>query len=97
MTYADEPFDINVRLTNIDEQLEQLGEEIDLIRTVQNANRREMRASSQTVGRLERTVTQLADIARSHQQALRISQENIDRVWQYLESQIRNNGNGNNS
>jgi hypothetical protein len=97
MTNAGQPEDIAVRLSNIDEQLEQLGDEIDLIRTIQNANRRETRVNSQTTARLERTVTQLADIARNHQQALRISQENIDRIWQYLESQIRNNGNGNNS
>ena len=94
---AGQPEEGAARLNSIDEQLEQLGDEIDLIRTIQNANRRETRTNSQTTARLERTVTQLVDIARSHQQALRISQENIDRIWQYLESQIRSGGNGNNS
>ena len=63
MTNA-QPEDVTARLDNIDEQLEQLGDEIDLIRTIQNANRREIRATSQTAARLERTVTQLADIVR---------------------------------
>ena len=69
-----------------------MGDEIDLIRTIQNANRRETRANSQTAARLERTVAQLADIAREHQQALLISQQNFDRIWQYLLTQ---GGNGN--
>lgn len=63
MTNADQPQDIKARLDDIDERLEQLGDEIDLIRTIQNANRRETRANSQTAARLERTVAQLADIA----------------------------------
>lgn len=92
MTNADQPQDITARLDDIDERLEQLGDELDLIRTIQNANRRETRANSQTAARLERTVTQLADIAREHQQALRISQQNFDRIWEYLLGQ---SGNGN--
>jgi len=92
MTNADQPQDITPRLNDIDERLEQLGDEIDLIRTIQNANRREIRANSQTSARLERTVAQLADIAREHQQALRISQQNFDRIWEYL---LRQGGNGN--
>lgn len=92
MTNADQPQDITVRLNDIDDRLEQLGDEIDLIRTIQNANRREIRANSQTSARLERTVAQLADIAREHQQALRISQQNFDRIWEYL---LRQGGNGN--
>jgi predicted metalloenzyme YecM len=92
MTNTEQPQDITQRLASIDEQLEQLGDEIDLIRTIQNANRRETRANSQTAARLERTVAQLADIARDHQQALRISQQNFDRIWEYL---LRQSGNGN--
>jgi deoxyribose-phosphate aldolase len=42
------PEDITARLDNIDQQLEQLGDEIDLIPTIQNGNRREIRATSQT-------------------------------------------------
>ncbi|WP_061390675.1 hypothetical protein, partial [Salmonella enterica] len=71
MTNADQPQNITARLDDIDERLEQLGDELDLIRTIQNANRRETRGLSQTAARLERTVAQLADIAREHQQALR--------------------------
>ncbi len=63
MTNA-QPEDITARLDSIEEQLEQLGDEIDLIRTIQNGNRRETRANSQTTARLERTVTQLADTVR---------------------------------
>ncbi|WP_292750713.1 hypothetical protein [Nostoc sp. NMS4] len=39
-------------------------------------------------------VTQLADIARGHQQALKISQQNFDRIWKYL---LRQGGNRNTS
>lgn len=103
MTNAEQPQDITQRLASIDEQLEQLGDEIDLIRTIQNANRRETRANSQTAARLERTVAQLADIARDHQLALRLASQNaerdqavfqaeIRRVWEYL---LQQGGNGN--
>ncbi|MGL5065943.1 MAG: hypothetical protein ACRC62_38735 [Microcoleus sp.] len=100
MTNADQPpEDIAARLSNIDEQLEQIGDELDLIRTIQNANRREVRANSQTAARLERTVTHLANIARDHQAALRslerdreVFQAEIQRIWEYLLSQ-RSNGN----
>lgn len=40
MTNADQP-DITARLNEIDERLEQLGDELDLIRTIQNGMRRE--------------------------------------------------------
>lgn len=92
MTKANQPHDITPRLDDIDDRLEQLGDELDLIRTIQNANRREIRANSQTSARLERTVAQLADIAREHQQVLRISQQNFDHIWEYL---LRQGGNGN--
>jgi predicted metalloenzyme YecM len=92
MTNADQPQDITARLSSIDEQLEEIADELDLIRTIQNANRREVRANSQTTARLERTVTQLASIARDHQAALRILEQENRRVWEYLLSQ---SGNGN--
>jgi hypothetical protein len=63
MTNSDQPQDINDRLNNIDTRLEELGDEIDLIGTIQNANRRETHANSQTATCLEQTVAQLADIA----------------------------------
>lgn len=102
MTNAEQP-DINARLDDIDTRLEELGDEIDLIRTIQNANRRETRANSQTAARLERTVAQLADIARDHQRGLRIAQQDaerdrqvfqaeIRRIWEYL---LQQGGNGN--
>ena len=48
------------------------------------------RGSLQTTARLERTVTQLANIARDHQVALRVVerrevfQAEIRRIWEYL-------------
>jgi predicted nucleic acid-binding Zn-ribbon protein len=103
MTHAEQPEDINTRLNTIDEQLEQLGDEIDLIRTIQNANRREVRATSQTAARLERSITRLEEIARLHQQGLRIAQQEaerdreifqteIRRIWEYLLRQSSNGG-----
>ena len=83
------PEDITARLDSIDEQLEQLGDEIDLIRTIQNGNRREVRANSQTLTRLERTTTQLADIARDHQIALRIASQDAERDRQQFQAEIR--------
>ena len=92
MTNANKPQDITPQLADIDDRLERLGDELDLIRTIQNANRRKIRAKSQTSARLERTVAQLADIAGEHQQALRINQQNFDRPGEYLfqESSNRN-------
>ena len=48
MTSADQPQEITARLDDIDTRLEELGDELDVIRTIQNANRRETRANSQT-------------------------------------------------
>ena len=84
MTNA-QPEDITARLDNIDEQLEQLGDEIDLIRTIQNGNRREIRATSQTAARLEQTSTRLAAIAHDHQIALRILSQEAERDRQQAE------------
>jgi len=66
--------DISARMDDIDSRLDQLGDEIDLVRTIQDGVRRETRSNSQALARLERTVTNLADIARLHQQALRQSE-----------------------
>jgi predicted ribosome quality control (RQC) complex YloA/Tae2 family protein len=61
-----QPIDeINVKLNDFGTQLEQLGDEIDLLRTIQDANRRELRFTSQSLARLERIVTQLADTVRN--------------------------------
>ena len=79
MSNAEQPEDINTRLNTIDEQLEQLAHEIDLIRTIQNANRREVRATSQTTARLQRSITRLEEIPRLHQQGLRIAQQEAER------------------
>ncbi|QLE59738.1 hypothetical protein FD725_29635 (plasmid) [Nostoc sp. TCL26-01] len=74
---------------------------MDLLCTVQNANRRETRGNSQTIARLERTIRELAEIARLHQQGLREAQRDaerdrelfqmeIRRIWEYLRD--RNGG-----
>lgn len=101
MTNALPPEDISARFDNIDTRLEEIGDELDVLRTVQNANRRETRGNSQTIARLERTIRELADIARLHQEALRVAQtdaerdrvvfqEEIRRIWEYLRD--RNGG-----
>ncbi|BDA71634.1 hypothetical protein CAL7716_058000 [Calothrix sp. PCC 7716] len=103
MTNTNQPQNISARLDDVDARLEQLGDEIDIIRTIQDSVRRETRINSQTGARLERTVTQLADIARDHQLVLRLSnqdaerdrevfQAEIRRIWEYL---LRQGGNGN--
>ncbi|WP_016951085.1 hypothetical protein [Anabaena sp. PCC 7108] len=74
MTNSQPLEDISARLDDIDSRLDQLGDEIDLVRTIQEGVRRETRSNSQALARLERTVTNLADIARLHQQALRQSE-----------------------
>ncbi|HLO89400.1 MAG TPA: hypothetical protein VK203_30935 [Nostocaceae cyanobacterium] len=74
MTNSQPSEDITTRLDDIDNRLEQLGDELDLVRTIQEGVRRETRYNSQALARLERTVTNLADIARLHQQSLRQSE-----------------------
>ncbi|WP_179051789.1 hypothetical protein [Nostoc sp. TCL26-01] len=101
MTNAGQPEDIGLRFENIDTRLEEIGDELDLLCTVQNANRRETRGNSQTIARLERTIRELAEIARLHQQGLREAQRDaerdrelfqmeIRRIWEYLRD--RNGG-----
>ena len=84
MTNAFPPEDISTRFDNIDTRLEEIGDELDLLRTVQNANRRETRGNSQTIARLERTIRELADIARLHQEGLRAAQRDAERDRQTI-------------
>ncbi|MDZ8109472.1 MAG: hypothetical protein RM338_28140 [Nostoc sp. DedQUE12a] len=79
MTSSGQPEDTSVRLDDIDSRLEELGDQLDLIRTIQDANRRETRGNSQTVARLERSIRELGDIARLHQESLRIAQREAER------------------
>jgi chromosome segregation ATPase len=71
MTDAEQPQDIDLRLEN-------LGDEIDLLRTQMRQVREETRFTSQTVSQLQSTVAELAEIARLHQQALRINEHNAE-------------------
>ncbi|MDJ0675762.1 MAG: hypothetical protein QNJ36_10340, partial [Calothrix sp. MO_167.B42] len=50
-------------ITTIEEQLDQVLESLDLIGTIQRGIRAEMRDTSQSTARLERTVRQLAEIS----------------------------------
>jgi|GEM_PF-4946819 chromosome segregation ATPase len=58
-----QPEDIQTRVASLEEQLEQVLESLDLIATVQRGIRVELRETSQTSARLERTVRQLAEIS----------------------------------
>ncbi len=78
--------EIYTQLQEINERLEALEEDFDLLRTIQTANRRETRGNSQTIGRLERTVGELANISRQQQIT-------INRIIEYLFNQT-GNGNG---
>lgn len=89
MTNA-EPSDVNARLTTVEEQLEQLGDELDLIRTIQNGIRREVRTNSQTTAQLERAIANLANTANiALQIALRADQK-ANAILAYLRD--RNGG-----
>jgi len=63
--------DINTRLDDLDIRLADLGDELDLIRTIQGGVRRETRFNSQSLARLERTVRELGSIAQLQQVAIR--------------------------
>jgi Skp family chaperone for outer membrane proteins len=82
---------VYARLDDIDSRLDQLGDEIDLVRTIQEGVRRETRSNSQALARLERTVTNLADIARLHQQALRQSERQFQEFQRNNQEFQRNN------
>jgi len=64
MTNSQPLDDMNIRLDDFGTRLDQLGDDIDLLRTIQDANRRELRFTSQSLARLERIVTQIADTVR---------------------------------
>jgi hypothetical protein len=85
MTDAEQP-------NNIDSRLETLGDDLDLIRTQMRQVREETRFNSQTVSQLQSTVAELAEIARLHQQALRITERNaeLDRTFiRELQTEVR--------
>lgn len=89
MTNAGQPEDMGAKLDDIDIRLEELGDSLDLLRTVQNANRRETRSNSQTIARLERSIRELADIARLHQEGLRVAQRDAERDRELFQAEIR--------
>jgi len=82
MTNA-QPEDLTARVDNIDEQLEQILDELDLVKTIQNGVRRETRTNSQSTARLERTVNRLAEIATLHQQAFRLLENDREELRQH--------------
>lgn len=59
-------------------RLDALGDELDQLRTEMRQVREETRYNSQTISRLQGTVVELVEIARLHQQALRISDRNAE-------------------
>jgi archaellum component FlaC len=89
------------KFNEIDQRLDRLESEFAEYRG-------SMTASSTSIERLERLTGELADIARLHQQALRLSQQRHDEyqesmqqvrteirdIWQYLSNQLHNGGNG---
>ena len=95
MTNA-QPENLETRVATIEEQLEQVLESLDLIGTIQRGIRAEVRDTSQSTARLERTVRQLAEIsARTQavvlrqQDTINQQQENIERILTYLENPNR--------
>lgn len=95
MTNA-QPEDLQTRVATVEEQLDQVLESLDLIGTIQRGIRAEVRDTSQTTARLERTVRQLAEIsARTQavvlrqQDTINQQQENIERILTYLENPNR--------
>lgn len=85
-----------LRISTLEEQLNEVLESLDLIATIQRGIRVEVRENSQTSARLERTVRQLAEIsARTQavvlrqQDDIRQNQENINRILEYLENPNR--------
>jgi chromosome segregation ATPase len=80
-----QPENLSTRLSTVEEQLEQVLDELDLIRTVQNGMRREVRGNSQSIARLERTVSQLAEI--SARQQLSMQQQQLTMQQQQLTMQ----------
>jgi len=91
-----QPENLETRVTTIEEQLNQVLDSLDLIGTIQRGIRAEVRDTSQSTARLERTVRQLAEIsARTQavvvrqQDTINQQQENIERILTYLENPNR--------
>ena len=98
-----QPENLETRVTTIEQQLEQVLESLDLIGTIQRGIRAEVRDTSQSTARLERTVRQLAEISartqavvvrqqdtiEEHQTKFNQQQENIERILTYLENPNR--------
>ena len=76
---TDQPTD---RIDEIDQRLESLEENLASYRT----------SSEQSTQELRTLTAELLSIAQLHQQALRFSQEENRRIWQYL---LGRQGNGN--
>ncbi len=103
MSNAQQPEDLETRVETIEEQLNQVLESLDLIATIQRGIRVEVRDTSQTTARLERTVRQLAEISartqavvlrqqdelQQYRADIRQNQENISRILDYLENPNR--------
>jgi methyl-accepting chemotaxis protein len=88
MSSSEQPQDISAHLNRLDTRLDELREEVDLVRTMQNGIRREVRSNSQalsSVASLERTVSQLADIAHDHQEALRLTSRQFENMARQIE------------
>jgi len=64
MTNSQPADDINNRITDLSIRLDQLGDEIDLVKTIQTANRRELRFNSQSLARFEQDIQEIANIVR---------------------------------
>jgi methyl-accepting chemotaxis protein len=92
MSSSEQPQDISAHLNRLDTRLDELREEVDLVRTMQNGIRREVRSNSQalsSVASLERTVSQLADIAHDHQEALRLTSRRFEISSRQFENMAR--------
>jgi len=76
--------DINTRLDDLDIRLADLGDELDLISTIQQGVRRETRFNSQSLARLERTVRELGSIAQLQQVAIRQLSLDAERDRQFI-------------
>jgi|GEM_PF-1435758 len=63
MTETPSPYDGQPQ-DDINTRLDDLADEIDLIRTIQNGVRRETRLNSQSLARVERSILELGNIAR---------------------------------
>ncbi len=84
-----QPENLTTRVASLEEQLEQVLDELDLLRTIQTGVRRETRTNSTTAARLERATANLAVISANHTRDIRQMQQNINRILEYLENPNR--------